>query len=155
MPGTLLERYQQYAEEARKTDEYWVEDVILSFTDDLSERIESVGLSRADFARQIGKSKSYVTRILKGNANFTIETMVRLSRAVGCLPNIELRPESVVSQPDTYFFFMEEEIRDESGALSSWRGRLYNTDLYNRIIQKRTPIQLHGEKAPEEEYCAA
>ncbi|WP_148059012.1 helix-turn-helix domain-containing protein, partial [Pseudomonas chlororaphis] len=35
-----------------------------------------------DLANSIGCSQSYITKVIKGDANFTIETMVKISRAL-------------------------------------------------------------------------
>ena len=67
----------------KKTDAYWVEKATIDFVSDLYEQLEKKNLSKADFARLIGKSKAYVTKVLSGEENFTIKTMVKLSRALG------------------------------------------------------------------------
>jgi len=57
--------------------------------------MEENGVSRAELARRISKSPAYVTQILRGNANFTIGTMVRLAMALNCRLELHLVP----SQP--------------------------------------------------------
>lgn len=69
--------------EAQQRPEYWVEGAIIEFTEELSRVMEGKGVSRADLARLIGTSPAYVTKLLRGNANFTLATMVKLSRALG------------------------------------------------------------------------
>jgi len=47
-------------------------------------------MSRADLARQVGVSRGYITKVLRGSGNVTLETMVKLSRAVGSELDIRL-----------------------------------------------------------------
>lgn len=44
--------------------------------------METLGMTQADLARAIGKSPAYVSRILNGDTNFTLETMAALAMAV-------------------------------------------------------------------------
>jgi transcriptional regulator with XRE-family HTH domain len=41
------------------------------------------GVSRAELARRLGTSQAYVTKVLRGNVNFTLAALVKLARAVG------------------------------------------------------------------------
>lgn len=69
-------------EEAEKHLSYWVEGAILDFTEDLCRVMDEKGVSRAELARRIGSSPAYITKILRGNSNFTLASMVRVARAL-------------------------------------------------------------------------
>jgi transcriptional regulator with XRE-family HTH domain len=75
---------------AQEHDEYWTERASLRFTEELTRWMEQQGLSRKDLAEKIGSSQAYVTKILKGNVNFTLASMVKLTRALGAELRIEL-----------------------------------------------------------------
>jgi transcriptional regulator with XRE-family HTH domain len=47
-------------------------------------------MTRVELARRLGASPAYVTKILRGKVNFTLATMVRLSRAVGGELHVQL-----------------------------------------------------------------
>lgn len=55
--------------------------------DEISEQIHLVmtreGVKPAELARRLGKSRAYITKILQGNANFTIDSLVQIARALG------------------------------------------------------------------------
>lgn len=55
---------------------------------DISDQIlclmEAQGISKAELARRLKTSKAYVTKILQGNANFTLDSLAQISRALGC-----------------------------------------------------------------------
>lgn len=69
--------------QAQERDEYWTEDAIISFTEQLHSLMKEQGLSQSDLAARIGVSQPYVARILRGRDNFTIATMIKLVRAMG------------------------------------------------------------------------
>jgi transcriptional regulator with XRE-family HTH domain len=56
--------------------------------------MEAQGISRAEFARRLGTSQAYVTRVLGGNANFTLKTMSKLALALDLELEVVLRPRS-------------------------------------------------------------
>lgn len=69
--------------EARKGDQFWVEGAILEFTADIERLMDQQKITKTELAARLGTSQAYVTKVLRGTANFTMETMVKLSRAVG------------------------------------------------------------------------
>lgn len=79
-------------EEARETPEYWVESAIIEFTMDIGRLMDEQGVSRAELARRLGTSRAYVTKLLGGNANFTLETMSKVSMALGAAVHVHVAP---------------------------------------------------------------
>lgn len=67
---------------ARERDSYRAAKVTLDFTEDLVRLMEQRGVSNAELAKKIGSSPAYVTKVLRGDTNFTIETMVRFARVL-------------------------------------------------------------------------
>lgn len=80
--------------EARKRDEYWVEDATVSFTSQLYSIMRRKGISATALAEKLGITQPYITRVLKGRDNLTIATMVKLARAVGVRLQISLLDEA-------------------------------------------------------------
>jgi transcriptional regulator with XRE-family HTH domain len=70
-------------EQLRKSETYDKEAV----RDEISEQIHLImareEVKPAELARRLGKSRAYVTKILQGNANFTIDSLVQIARALG------------------------------------------------------------------------
>ncbi len=77
---------------AQAHEEYWTERVIAEFTEELTRWMELQGVSRKELAERIGSSQPYITKVLKGDVNFTLATMVKLARALGAELRIEIRP---------------------------------------------------------------
>jgi transcriptional regulator with XRE-family HTH domain len=74
--------FQSLFEEAKQHEDYWVEQAILEVTEEVARRMEELEVSRAELARRLGTSPAYVTKILRGDANFTLATIVKLTRAL-------------------------------------------------------------------------
>lgn len=85
-------RFSQLFDEAQETDEYWAEQARLEFTEELARLLAQQNLTRSELANRLQTSRAYVTKILNGNANFTIETMSRIARALGARVTFYLAP---------------------------------------------------------------
>lgn len=69
--------------EAERHLDYQVAGAILQFTESVVREMSRQGLTRSALADRLGTTPAYVTKILRGKANFTLATMVRLSKALG------------------------------------------------------------------------
>lgn len=87
-----LERWDRMFKEAEQTVDYWLEGAILEFTMDLGRLMDEQGVSRAELARRLGTSRAYVTKLLGGNANFTLETMTKVAMALGGAVHVHIAP---------------------------------------------------------------
>lgn len=79
----LNKKIAEYLAGRKQHDSYWVEQLKLDFSISLEKRRKNAGLSYADLAKKIDTSPAYISKIFRGDANFTIESMVKLSRATG------------------------------------------------------------------------
>jgi transcriptional regulator with XRE-family HTH domain len=61
---------------------YWLESAKQDFMVSIHAIMLREKISNAALAEKIGCSPAYISKILKGDANFTIETMVKISRAL-------------------------------------------------------------------------
>jgi transcriptional regulator with XRE-family HTH domain len=59
------------------------ERVILDATERICELMEEAGVSRADLAKRLNKSRSYVTQLLSGRTNMTLRTLSDLYSILG------------------------------------------------------------------------
>ena len=91
-----IERFNQMAEEARKSPGYWVEASIIEFTMDIGRLMDEQDISRAELARRLGTSRAYVTKLLGGNANFTLETMNKVAMALGAVVHVHVAARDTV-----------------------------------------------------------
>lgn len=65
--------------------EFRLESKAMEFTERICAEMNSMGVSRASLAEKLGKSKSYVSRILNNvDVNLTLSTMLQFAEAVDC-----------------------------------------------------------------------
>lgn len=87
------------AEHARNSHAYRAEGASIRFTEDLVAFMKTSGLTRTALAEKIGSSPAYVTKILRGETNFTLDSMVKIATALGCELTINLRPLATAATP--------------------------------------------------------
>lgn len=85
---------------ARQRDSYWVEKAKLQFSLELNRLFTQSGMTQKALAEKLNTSPAYITKIFRGDANFTIETMVKLTRAVDGELQIHIAPK----QAKTHWF---------------------------------------------------
>lgn len=74
--------FKELIQRAKQRDSYWIAKAIHDFTEDLYQLMDSRAVSKTELAKKIGSSPAYITKVLRGDTNFTIESMVRLVRAL-------------------------------------------------------------------------
>src|SRR3989337_4489291 len=86
--------FKELIKEAKERDTYWAASTILDFTEGLHKIMEANGITRSDLARRLGVSPAYITKVLRGNVNFTVDSMVRLVRAAGGEVSLQVAPKA-------------------------------------------------------------
>ncbi|MES1241403.1 MAG: helix-turn-helix transcriptional regulator [Acidobacteriota bacterium] len=89
-----IEQFNRMAAEARKSVGYWAEMPIVEFTEDICRLMDEQGVSRAELARRLGTSRAYITKLLGGDANFTLQTMTRVAMALGGAVHVHVAPQT-------------------------------------------------------------
>lgn len=82
-------------EEFKDDKEFLTEQAILHFTEQVAAAMQGLRMTRAGLARKLGVSKAFVTKLLNGNPNLTIRTMVSLAEALGCRIDLNLYPREL------------------------------------------------------------
>lgn len=86
--------------------EYWRELAFAEFAVDLSRRMEEREMSRKDLSARLNTSRAYVTKALRGDANLTIESLVRFALAVDGVVHIH------IADPHTATTWTDQQRRD-------------------------------------------
>ena len=79
----LLAKYEQ-------DDDYQISGLKVEIAEKIYSAMEKGGVSQAELARRLGKSRAYITKILQGNVNFTLETLAKISQALDCNLHFDL-----------------------------------------------------------------
>lgn len=74
---------------------YQTEKVILDFTERICEIMEDQGTNRSELAARLGRSRAWVTKLLRGDHNMTIATMVSVMMALGYEMRLESQPQGI------------------------------------------------------------
>lgn len=92
-------RFQKLLEQARQGDDYWIAEAQVEFTEQLHELMQRRRATKSELARRIGSSPAYVTKVMRGSTNFTLATMVRLTRALEGRLEIKIKPDPATFDP--------------------------------------------------------
>lgn len=68
------------------------EGLIYNLTEDLLVLLEQKNLSKAEFAKMLGKSRGHVTQLLSGSRNMTIGTLSDICLVLGVKPTVRVLP---------------------------------------------------------------
>jgi transcriptional regulator with XRE-family HTH domain len=94
----IHEQIQAALSQARETHEYRAEGASIEFTNALVTRMREVGVSRSELARKIRANPAYISKILRGETNFTLDTMVKIATALDSDFRCHLQPSGAKSQ---------------------------------------------------------
>lgn len=84
--------YEQFIESSQNGELLQQEELILQVTELLAEVMHLRGVNRAELAEKIGKSKAFVSQILRGNQNMTLKTLASLFFALDYKLNVKAIP---------------------------------------------------------------
>jgi transcriptional regulator with XRE-family HTH domain len=117
---------------ARATHAYKAEMAVMEITEQIMARMQELGVSKTELANRIGTSPAYVTKILRGETNFTFDTMVKLGSALDCEFRGHLQPKGRDGQ---WMDFLNEEPAERPA---------YSTDKYKPVVvirQSESPAE--------------
>lgn len=73
--GKLIEEYKDDVD-------FITEGIVLNLNEKIVSKMKDLRISRADLARRLGVTKAFVTKLLNGNHNLTVKTMVSIAKAL-------------------------------------------------------------------------
>jgi transcriptional regulator with XRE-family HTH domain len=91
MPN-LTEWWDNLTATVESTVEYQIESIAFNIAIQIQKRIREMNLAQKDLAKKLGVSKSYVSQLLKGKSNMTLETLIKVANVLGLKPEINLSP---------------------------------------------------------------
>lgn len=83
MMKTISKALKSFESEAKQSDTYWIEEAKFDFSLSLEQQRKQKNMSYKSLAASIGTSAAYVSKVFRGDANLTIGSMVKLTRALG------------------------------------------------------------------------
>ncbi len=124
-----IKSYKVLAEAARQTTGYWVEEAKHDFVFSLDRQLKRRKISNVALAQILGVSPPYVSKLMRGDENITIETMVKLARAVQGELHIEVREVS----DGVHWYRRCRDYKVPAANVEVWRGALHSPVLAEAI----------------------
>lgn len=92
-PYNDFDSFDELFEQAERRLDYKIEGAKLEFTETIVRRMEATEVTRSELAERMGKLKPQVSKLLRGDNNFTVATMVEIADALGCNYRCHLEPK--------------------------------------------------------------
>lgn len=89
---TLEERIRNYIRENENSFWFKLEELLYDLTETIYERMKQKGISQRELAKRLGVSDAYISKILKGNENISLKTLLKLALALGLNVEIKMQP---------------------------------------------------------------
>lgn len=89
MSKTASERFAEMFRRFEHSEARQIEDAKVELSEQIYVEMKRQKVTNAELAKRLGTSSAYVTKILQGNANFTIESLIKIARALNC--NLDVR----------------------------------------------------------------
>ena len=87
--------------------DFRLETIILDLTEQISARMKEKGMTRAKLAAVLGVTPAAVTKLLNGNPNFTLKTLLKVADALGLEFTVSLGAKMPVIKPVLIYSFTE------------------------------------------------
>lgn len=85
---------------ARNSDAYWFGRVKLHVATQLQDMLKAGGINQVQFAEALGVNAPMVSRLINGQGNPTLETLVKAGRVLGYVPRVTFVPVEADPQND-------------------------------------------------------
>lgn len=82
--------FKKMVEQARLSPEYWAAGIAIGFAVSVDALMKRKHINRSELARKMGTSLPYVTKVMRGDANFTLETMAKVAMALNATVDVRL-----------------------------------------------------------------
>lgn len=92
----MKNKYKNLLEDLRNTDTYSIELFTQELIGSIIRLMNIQSVSQKALARKINLSEAYVSKVLNGNANLSISSIVKFSKALDTIPHIHLAPRNKI-----------------------------------------------------------
>jgi transcriptional regulator with XRE-family HTH domain len=117
----------------------------------LTDYLDQKGITRTQFAKELGVSKGYVSQVLNGDFDFKLSKLVELSLAIGKIPEILFIPinenqvekkEAKLSDRDneSLFLIWDDKYSANFSNNSIWHTRNFKIEVKDNSIYETTSM---------------
>lgn len=83
IPFSQQTTFEKDLEESKKRSPYYEESLRLRCIDEIIKVLDSQGISNSELAKRLGTSRSYITKLLRGCQNLTLDSLARIAFSLG------------------------------------------------------------------------
>jgi plasmid maintenance system antidote protein VapI len=94
---SISSKYKVLLAKTRKSLAFWSQIAKRDFTEELLSWMSQRSVNQTRLAKLVGVSPQFVTKLLRTNANVTIETMTKFAMALGCQVRIHLADQNATT----------------------------------------------------------
>lgn len=87
---TVAERFAALGERLKKDGRLQIDAAKVELSEQVFQAMQDKGITEAELSRRLGTSRAYVNKVLQGDTNFTIESLVKIGIALECDLKLEL-----------------------------------------------------------------
>jgi transcriptional regulator with XRE-family HTH domain len=77
-------------DDMKSSGAYAIEQVKIDIAETIHAEMQRQNITKSELAERLGSSRAYVTKILSGDVNFTVETLAKIGAAMNCESVIHL-----------------------------------------------------------------
>jgi transcriptional regulator with XRE-family HTH domain len=89
-------QFEQLMESSEFRRLYAIEGLVTEAGEFVARLMQEQGVTRAELARRLGKSRAYIMQMLNGSANLTVRTLAEVAYALGAEVRLEAAPVEAV-----------------------------------------------------------
>jgi transcriptional regulator with XRE-family HTH domain len=136
----MSKNYLSYLRSAKKSVEYWRQLAVRDFTEGLIFRLRLRKCSQAELAKRLDVKPAYISRIIRGSDNLTLQTMVKIAMAVGGKVRIHIAEQSAETKFEDFYTGHEAfEFEQDASALSTVDYRIGTRGVAAQMTTELSP----------------
>lgn len=90
----MIKSFKDRLNSIKQSHSYRVEKVKIEFVRGITRVMRQKGITNSALAEQVDTSNAYITKVLRGDCNFTIDSMVKIAHGMGATIHIHVADNS-------------------------------------------------------------
>lgn len=92
----MKNKYKDLLKKVKDSHEYWAEVFTLELIDNINELMEEKNINQKELAKKVGTSEAYISKVLNGYENLSINSIAKIAIAFDAAPHVHLASRNVV-----------------------------------------------------------
>lgn len=136
---TGAERFSALGERLKQDGRLQIDRAKLDLSEKIYSAMQEKRITEAELSRRLGSSRAYVNKVLQGDTNFTIESLVKIGLAIGFELSIDLAsPQVEVAEVEGQITYVHAEPISEPFVAASANGKQRNVVHFSDYKASRT-----------------